>query len=175
MEVRVGINHRRRATERRSKSRSATSHPGSPHERRGQVPVRSLQTDPTLAESYEAASRPSSTATGRITETEADGPLSPTGQVSKSPDSIEKLVSQPPGIHALCRLPPDRNRLRPRLHAPSPTLHEGSMLPFSPPSSPSANEQPVVLRIDNVPWDIPTRHPRLPRVTPPLFPARMSA
>jgi hypothetical protein len=37
---------------------------------------------------------------------------------------------------------------------PSPTLHESFMLPFSPPSSPSADEEPVVLRIDNVPWDI---------------------
>ncbi|KAF7349243.1 RING-type domain-containing protein [Mycena sanguinolenta] len=39
---------------------------------------------------------------------------------------------------------------------PSPALDESFMLPFSPPSSPSANEDPdpVVLRIDNVPWDI---------------------
>ncbi|KAJ7336361.1 hypothetical protein DFH08DRAFT_784484 [Mycena albidolilacea] len=37
---------------------------------------------------------------------------------------------------------------------PSPTLHESFMLPFPPPSSPSADEEPVVLRIDNVPWDI---------------------
>ncbi|KAF8189901.1 hypothetical protein K438DRAFT_1935883 [Mycena galopus ATCC 62051] len=39
---------------------------------------------------------------------------------------------------------------------PSPTLHESFILPFSPPSSPSADEDPdpVVLRIDNVPWDI---------------------
>ncbi|KAJ7770549.1 hypothetical protein B0H16DRAFT_1515839 [Mycena metata] len=37
---------------------------------------------------------------------------------------------------------------------PSPTLEESFLLPFSPPSSPSADEDPVVLRIDNVPWDI---------------------
>ncbi|KAJ7234609.1 hypothetical protein B0H12DRAFT_1142546 [Mycena haematopus] len=39
---------------------------------------------------------------------------------------------------------------------PSPALHESFMLPFSPPSSPSNDEDPdpVVLRIDNVPWDI---------------------
>jgi hypothetical protein len=37
--------------------------------------------------------------------------------------------------------------------------------PFSPPSSPrpSADEEPVVFRIDNVLWDV--RHPRLPRVS----------
>ncbi|KAK7019028.1 hypothetical protein R3P38DRAFT_2980228 [Favolaschia claudopus] len=39
---------------------------------------------------------------------------------------------------------------------PSPSLDESFILPFSPPSSPSADEdpEPVVLRIDNVPWDI---------------------
>ncbi|KAJ7512036.1 hypothetical protein B0H11DRAFT_472037 [Mycena galericulata] len=37
---------------------------------------------------------------------------------------------------------------------PSPTLDESFLLPFSPPSSPSSDEDPVVLRIDNVPWDI---------------------
>ncbi|KAJ6486882.1 hypothetical protein C8R45DRAFT_1074662 [Mycena sanguinolenta] len=39
---------------------------------------------------------------------------------------------------------------------PSPALDESFMLPFSPPSSPSADvdPDPVVLRIDNVPWDI---------------------
>ncbi|KAJ7637097.1 hypothetical protein FB45DRAFT_908243 [Roridomyces roridus] len=37
---------------------------------------------------------------------------------------------------------------------PSPTLEQSFLLPFSPPSSPSADEDPVVLRIDNVPWDI---------------------
>lgn len=37
---------------------------------------------------------------------------------------------------------------------PSPTLEESFLLPFSPPSSPSSDEDPVVLRIDNVPWDI---------------------
>jgi hypothetical protein len=37
---------------------------------------------------------------------------------------------------------------------PSPALEESFMLPFSPPSSPSSDEDPVVLRIDNVPWDI---------------------
>ncbi|KAJ6571784.1 hypothetical protein B0H19DRAFT_1023270 [Mycena capillaripes] len=37
---------------------------------------------------------------------------------------------------------------------PSPTLEESFLLPFSPPASPSADEDPVVLRIDNVPWDI---------------------
>ncbi|KAJ7151103.1 hypothetical protein C8R46DRAFT_1007885 [Mycena filopes] len=36
----------------------------------------------------------------------------------------------------------------------SPTLEESFLLPFSPPASPSADEDPVVLRIDNVPWDI---------------------
>ncbi|KAJ7627620.1 hypothetical protein DFH06DRAFT_1304584 [Mycena polygramma] len=37
---------------------------------------------------------------------------------------------------------------------PSPTLEQSFMLPFSPPASPSGDEDPVVLRIDNVPWDI---------------------
>ncbi|KAJ7820262.1 hypothetical protein B0H14DRAFT_3736137 [Mycena olivaceomarginata] len=38
------------------------------------------------------------------------------------------LVCQPPGVvHCATS-----NRLRPHLHAPSPTLHESSMLPFSP-------------------------------------------
>ncbi|KAJ7039821.1 hypothetical protein C8F04DRAFT_1316165 [Mycena alexandri] len=37
---------------------------------------------------------------------------------------------------------------------PTPTLEESFLHPFSPPSSPSADEDPVVLRIDNVPWDI---------------------
>ncbi|KAJ7136065.1 hypothetical protein C8R44DRAFT_869749 [Mycena epipterygia] len=37
---------------------------------------------------------------------------------------------------------------------PSPTLEQSFLLPFSPPSSPSGHEDPVVLRIDNVPWDI---------------------
>ncbi|KAJ6590555.1 hypothetical protein DFH09DRAFT_1026612 [Mycena vulgaris] len=38
---------------------------------------------------------------------------------------------------------------------PSPTLEQSFLLPFSPPSSPSqVDEDPVVLRIDNVPWDI---------------------
>ncbi|KAJ7048484.1 hypothetical protein C8F01DRAFT_1094781 [Mycena amicta] len=37
---------------------------------------------------------------------------------------------------------------------PSPTFEESFLLPFSPPTSPDANEDPVVLRIDNVPWDI---------------------
>ncbi|KAJ7695507.1 hypothetical protein B0H17DRAFT_1272317 [Mycena rosella] len=42
---------------------------------------------------------------------------------------------------------------------PSPTLEQSFLLPFSPPSSPSpsasaADQDPVVLRIDNVPWDI---------------------
>ncbi|KAJ6499696.1 hypothetical protein C8R47DRAFT_1040924, partial [Mycena vitilis] len=37
---------------------------------------------------------------------------------------------------------------------PSPTLDQSFMLPFSPPASPSGDEDPVVLRIDNVPWDI---------------------
>ncbi|KAJ7207128.1 hypothetical protein GGX14DRAFT_636383 [Mycena pura] len=41
------------------------------------------------------------------------------------------------------------------VHAPpSPALDESFLLPFSPPASPSADEDPVVLRIDNVPWDI---------------------
>ncbi|KAJ6631168.1 hypothetical protein B0H10DRAFT_1938702 [Mycena sp. CBHHK59/15] len=37
---------------------------------------------------------------------------------------------------------------------PSPTLSESFLLPFSPPASPVPEEDPVVLRIDNVPWDI---------------------
>ncbi|KAJ6513829.1 hypothetical protein C8R47DRAFT_1092007 [Mycena vitilis] len=37
---------------------------------------------------------------------------------------------------------------------PSPTLGQSFILPFSPPASPSGDEDPVVLRIDNVPWDI---------------------
>ncbi|KAJ7442769.1 hypothetical protein FB451DRAFT_1376876 [Mycena latifolia] len=49
-----------------------------------------------------------------------------------------------------CRLPRDRQHLRPRPR----TLEESFLLPFSPPTSPSADEDPVVLRIDNVPWDI---------------------
>ncbi|KAJ6490630.1 hypothetical protein C8R47DRAFT_1123037 [Mycena vitilis] len=37
---------------------------------------------------------------------------------------------------------------------PSPTLDQSFMLPFSPPASPSGDEDPVVLRIDNVHWDV---------------------
>ncbi|KAF7300632.1 RING-type domain-containing protein [Mycena chlorophos] len=36
----------------------------------------------------------------------------------------------------------------------APAIDDNFLLPFSPPASPSPDEDPVVLRIDNVPWDI---------------------